>query len=96
MARFVSLLNFTDQGLKTINDTVSRAEKVKAAMATMGVKMLDICWTVGQYDLVVIVEAPDDETATKALLAVAKAGNVRSNTLRAFTAAEMTGILKGL
>lgn len=96
MARYISLINFTDQGIRSVGETVSRAEKVKEVMATMGAKMVDINWTVGQYDIVVVVEAPDDATATRALLTVAKAGNVRSTTMRAFTAAEMSAIVKGL
>ena len=95
MAKYVVLANFTDQGIRNIGDTVSRAEKVKAAMAAAGVKMIDILWTLGQYDLVLTVEAPDDETATRVMLSVAKAGNVRSTTMRAFTAQDMGRILQG-
>lgn len=96
MAKYVALVNFTDQGLRSVNESVARAEKAKEVMASLGARMVDICWTIGQYDIVVTVEAPNDETATKAMLAIAKAGNVRSTTLRAFTAAEMSAILKGL
>jgi len=96
MAKYVVLANFTDQGIRNVGDTVARAEQVKAAMAAAGVKMLDILWTLGQHDLVLTVEAPDDETATRVLLKVAKAGNVRSTTLRAFTAQDMGRILQGV
>jgi uncharacterized protein with GYD domain len=96
MAKYVVLANFTDQGIRHVGDTVARAEQVKAAMAKAGVKMLDILWTLGQHDLVLTVEAPDDETATKVLLSVAKVGNVRSTTMRAFSAQEMGRILQGV
>lgn len=96
MAKYVVLANFTDQGIRNVGDTVARAEQVKAAMAAAGVKMLDILWTLGQHDLVLTVEAPDDETATRVLLSVAKAGNVRSTTMRAFTAQDMGRILQGV
>jgi uncharacterized protein with GYD domain len=96
MARYIGLVNYTDQGVRNVGDSVARAEQAKQAMAAHGAKMVDICWTMGPYDIVVTVEAPDDATATRATLAIAKAGNIRSTTMRAFDAAEMTAIVKGL
>jgi uncharacterized protein with GYD domain len=96
MAKYIGLVNFTEQGLRNVADSVTRAEKAKEAMAAVGAKMVDICWTMGPYDIVVTVEAPDDETATRATLAIAKAGNIRGMTLRAFDAAQMSKIVKGL
>lgn len=96
MATYVTLYNFTEQGLRDIKDTVKRAEAAKKAGLSAGIKIKEIVWTQGQYDLVVISEAPDEATATAFLLKMLKAGNLRAQTLRAFTAAEMEKILEKL
>jgi uncharacterized protein with GYD domain len=93
MARYVSLINWTDQGVRDYRDTVDRYEAAKSAASAGGASFVDAYWTVGGYDLVVIVEAPDDETATAALLRVGAAGNIRTTTLRAFDAGEMRAII---
>ena len=68
MPSYVTLINWTDQGVKNFKDSVDRYEAAQEAMGQGGVSFKDIYWTVGPYDLVGIVEAPDDETATAALL----------------------------
>ncbi len=93
MPSYVTLINWTDQGVKNYKDSVDRYEAAKAAMGKLGVSFTDIYWTVGQYDLVGIVEAPDDETATAALLAVGAQGSIRTTTMRGFSAGEMRGII---
>jgi uncharacterized protein with GYD domain len=93
MATYVALLNFTDQGIRTVKDTTKRAEAVKEAAKKFGANVTQIYWTLGHHDLVSIVEAPDDESATAFSLALGAAGNLRTQTLRAFTKEEMTGIL---
>jgi uncharacterized protein with GYD domain len=93
MATYVTLMNFTKQGLGSVKDTVKRAEAAKKAAREAGATIKEALWTQGQYDIVLISEAPDDATATALLLTIAKQGNVRTQTLRAFTAAEMQGIL---
>jgi uncharacterized protein with GYD domain len=93
MKTFVTLYNFTDQGLQTIKDTVKRAEAAKAAAAKAGVKIKEILWLQGQYDIVVVAETPDDASANAFSIAMVKAGNLRGQTLRAFTATEMAEIL---
>jgi uncharacterized protein with GYD domain len=92
MARFVSLLNWTDQGAKTAADTVERAEAAKKIAADMG-GSLEILWTMGEYDMVAITEFPDDETAVAFLAKVSTLGNVRSQTMRAFDADAVRGII---
>ena len=92
MARFVSLLNWTDQGAKTAADTVERAEAAKKVAADMG-GSLEILWTMGEYDMVAITEFPDDETAVAFLAKVSTLGNVRSQTMRAFDADAVRGII---
>jgi uncharacterized protein with GYD domain len=93
MLTYIVLGSFTDQGLRTIKDTTKRADAAKEMAARSGVKMREIYWTQGQYDLVTICEA-DDEAAISAFgLATGSAGNVRFQTLRAFTKDEMNNIL---
>lgn len=93
MVTFISLCTFTDQGIRTIKDSTKRADMVMEAASKFGAKMTHVYWTQGQYDLVSIVEAPDDLAATAFGLAIASAGNVRMQTLRAFNRAEMNSVL---
>ena len=92
MATYVSLLNWTDEGVKHIADTVDRAEAAKKVAADMG-GSIDIYWTMGQYDMVAVVEFPDDETAVAFLAKLGSLGNIRSQTMRAFDADGVRGIM---
>ena len=94
MPHYVTLMNWTEQGVKNVAQSVDRANAARDALATKGVTLKEIYWTVGAYDVVSIVEAPDDATASAALLALAAQGNLRSTTLRAFTADEFSDVLK--
>jgi uncharacterized protein with GYD domain len=94
MATYVTLYNFTEQGLRNIKDTVKRAEAAKKAGSEIGINLKEIVWTQGQYDLIAISEAPDEAMASAFLLNLLKAGNLRCQTLHAFTAAEMEKILE--
>jgi uncharacterized protein with GYD domain len=93
MATFITTIKYTQQGIKGIDDTTKRAAAFKAAAKKLGVKVTNVYWTFGDYDGLLILEAPDDETATTALLHLGAAGNVHTTTVRAFTAAEMDQIL---
>ncbi len=93
MATYISLTHFTEQGIRSVKDTTKRAEAVKAAAGKFGAKVKDIYWTLGRYDLVVIIEASDEMTATAFALSIASAGNTRSETLRAFSGEEMQTVL---
>ncbi|MFQ5848785.1 MAG: GYD domain-containing protein [Candidatus Methylomirabilales bacterium] len=93
MATFISLLGFTDQGIRKVKQTTKRADAFKAMARKTGVTVKDIYWTVGAYDVVIVMEAPDDESATTALLSLGALGNVRTQTLRAFSASEMNRII---
>ncbi|MEV5010524.1 MULTISPECIES: GYD domain-containing protein [unclassified Streptomyces] len=93
MPTYITLLNWTDQGVRDYKDTAKRAETFGAAAQKIGAKLLNIYWTVGPYDLVAVFEAPDDETATAALLQLGAVGNIRSTTLRAFVQGEMERII---
>lgn len=94
MATYVTLYNFTEQGLRNIKDTVKRAEAAKKAATAAGMTIKEILWTQGQYDMVGITEVADEAAGTAFELHTLKAGNVRTQTLRAFTAAEMEKILE--
>ena len=93
MALFISLCNWTDQGFKSVKGTTDRAKAAKQAAAKQGVKIKEILYTVGQYDFVVICDAPDAETLSRFMLGTAVQGNVRTMTMRAFSVDEMKGIL---
>lgn len=93
MAYFVILANFTDQGVKAIKDTATRAEAFKKMASKSGVKVNTLLWTLGQHDLVVVAEAADDTAATALSLSLAALGNVRTQTMRAFDATEMKAVL---
>ncbi|GAB3166447.1 GYD domain-containing protein [Streptomyces incanus] len=93
MPTYVSLLNWTDQGIRNYKDTAKRSEAFAAAAQKLEAKVLNLYWTVGSYDLVAVVEAPDEETATAVLLQLGGVGNVRTTTLRAFGREEMDRII---
>ena len=93
MPTYVSLINWTDQGIKAFKDTVDRAEAGQQLAGSFGGSLKEIYWTIGPYDIVVVSEAPDDETATAFALALSAQGNVRTTTMRAFDADEMRGIV---
>ena len=93
MALYLLLTNFTDQGVKAVQDTLKRAEAFKAMAEKSGVKVHSLYWTLGQHDVVVIAEADDDIAATALSLSIASLGNVRTQTLRAFDAADMGKII---
>jgi uncharacterized protein with GYD domain len=93
MATFITSMNFTEQGIKGIRDTCDRAAAFKATAKKMGVKVTGMYWTPGAFDGVIVCEAPDEETATAALLHLGTLGNMRTQTARAYDAAEMQKIL---
>ncbi len=94
MPTYVALINWTEQGVKGFKETVDRYEAAGDAMSGMGASFKDVYWTTGPYDIVAIVEAPDDESATAALLMTASQGNIRTTTLRAFSADEMRSVIQ--
>jgi uncharacterized protein with GYD domain len=93
MPTYISLINWTDQGIKNFKDTVDRSKQAEEAMAKFGVKFVSIHWTVGPYDIVAVTEADDDEGATAALLALGAQGNLRSTTMRAYDGEAMSRII---
>jgi uncharacterized protein with GYD domain len=93
MATYIVLGNFTDQGIRSVKETTKRAEAFKEMARKAGVKVKEVYWTLGQYDLATIVESPDEETATALGLSACSLGNIRTQTLRAFSAEEMGRII---
>ncbi len=93
MATFIVLANFSEQGIKNVKQSIERADAFKQMAAKAGATVKDIYWTLGSHDVVAVCEAPDDETATALSLSVASRGNVRSETMRAFTFDEMKKII---
>jgi len=94
MAKYVTLYQFTDQGMRNVKDSPARLKAGIQKAESMGMKVLGAYYTQGQYDLIVISEAADEKAATAFALANAAQGNVRSITLRAFDAAEFEAIVK--
>ena len=93
MATYVVLASFTDQGIRNVKDSAKRADAFREVAKSLGATVKDIYWTLGQYDIVATVDAPDDTVVTTLGLTLGKAGNVRTQTLRAFSQAEMASIL---
>ena len=94
MATFISLVNWTDQGIRNVKDTIQRYERGEQIAEKYGVRNEQIYWTVGPYDMVFIAQAPDEESITAYLLEVASAGNLRTTTLRGYNREETSGILE--
>ena len=93
MATYVALMKWTDQGLRNYKDTVARAEDYWAAIEKAGGRVVQTVWTSGEYDLVALFEAQDDETAASLSFQVSSLGNVRTTTMRAFTTDEAKRML---
>ena len=94
MATYIALINFTDQGVRYIRQTTERAKALINAAANLEVKIKDIYWTMGAFDAVFIAEAPDDDTIMAFAASMGSLGNIRTQTLRAFSAVEMNKILE--
>ena len=93
MAMYVSLLQFSDQGIRSVKDTTKRSAAATAEGEKMGVKITEALWTMGTYDLVLLLDAPDDETVSAFSLKLGSLGNVKSQTMRAFSREEMESLL---
>jgi len=96
MATYIGLLCFTDQGLRTVKDTVKRADAARESAGRLGVQMKDLYWTLGEYDLVTVCEAKDEAAMVAFSLSIGSAGNVRFQSLRALGRDEMAQVLAKL
>jgi uncharacterized protein with GYD domain len=93
MPTYIVLGSFTDQGVRAVKDTTKRAEAAREMAKKLGASIKDFYWTLGHYDLVLLLDAPDAATATAFGVSVGALGNVRTQTLPAFNAEEMGKIL---
>jgi uncharacterized protein with GYD domain len=96
MASYIILAGFTDQGIRNVRETTTRADAFREMAKKFGVTARDIYWTLGQYDIVALVESPDETSVTTLALALGSGGNVRTQVMRAFTQNEMKGIVAKL
>lgn len=96
MPLYVALANWTDQGAKNVKDTIKRADAFVEAATKMNCRVREILYTMGPHDIVTIIEAPNDETASKLTLAVGMQGSIRTLSMRAYTKDEMSKIIAGL
>jgi uncharacterized protein with GYD domain len=96
MRSYVILLNWTDQGAKNSRDTLKRAKSFRGLIESRGGKLREHLYTLGEYDIVMVTEFPDDDTAAATVLQLASLGNVRTNTMRAFTDQETAAIIPRL
>ena len=96
MATYITLINYTEQGIKNIKESPQRLAAARKAIEAAGGKMIGFYWTLGQYDAVAIGEAPSDEAYTAVMLSIAGQGAIRSTTLRAFDGEEMGRIIAAM
>jgi uncharacterized protein with GYD domain len=92
MPTYVTLIHYTEQGVKTFKELSQRIEETKRAGEEFGAKLISYYLTMGQYDAIAISEAPDDRTIAKLALAAGARGNVRTETMRAFSEDEARAI----
>jgi uncharacterized protein with GYD domain len=93
MASYIILAGFTEQGIRNVKETTLRAEAFRESAKKLGCSVREIYWTLGQYDIVSVVDSPDEASITALALAIGSGGNVRTQLLRAFTQNEMKAIL---
>ena len=96
MPTYVLLFNWTEQGVRAAKDTTKRAEKFRAQAEKFKVRVRETLWTMGPYDALALVDAPDDAAASRLAVWMGSQGNVRSLTMRCYTAAEMEKVVEGI
>ena len=96
MPTYVTLINYTDQGIRNAKDSPDRQRQAEERLQQLGGRFIENYLTMGEYDYVLAWEAPDDETAARFMLALGSSGNVRSKTLKAFPQAQAQDILRSL
>ena len=96
MPTYIALLNWTQQGISKVGSSAKRLDAGRKAFKKAGLEMKDVYLTMGRYDLVCVIEAPDDETYAKAVLGLGSQGNVSTETLKAFSEDEFRKIIGSL
>ena len=93
MPTYITFLNWTQDGVAKVKDSPKRLDAGRKAFKKMGMEIKDVYLTMGRYDLVCVIEAPDDATYAKGILSLAAKGATSSETLKAFTEAEYRKIV---
>ncbi len=96
MPTYIALSNLTDQGIRNMKDLSRRLQNAEQTFEQMGAQLREVYMVMGQYDYIVVAEAPDDETMARVSLTIGGQGNVRTQTFRAFDRSEMLGIVEGM
>lgn len=96
MPTYIALMNWTDQGIRNVKDTVQRRDQAESIAQKHGATIEQVYWTVGPYDLVAIIDTPDDESATAMMLEVGSSGDLRTVTLRAYDHEGMSSLIERL
>ncbi|HEX9290868.1 MAG TPA: GYD domain-containing protein [Anaeromyxobacteraceae bacterium] len=96
MATYVSLLRYTDQGIRNVKESANRLDAAKKAFQAGGGELKQFYLAMGKYDIVIVADAPDDETAARITLGLGSLGNVRTETMRVFTEGEFRKIIGSL
>ncbi|HZT18088.1 MAG TPA: GYD domain-containing protein [Dongiaceae bacterium] len=96
MAKYIMLLNWTEQGIKNVKDSPKRLDAGKALAKKLGADILKFYMTIGAYDLVLVLESPSDEVTARFALSLASAGNVRTTTMKAFSEESYRNIIGSL
>ena len=96
MALYITLANYTDQGIRNLKEMADRLGAARRAIEAAGGKLLAYHLTLGQYDAVVLIEAPDDATYATVVLSIAGGGNIRTTTLKAFSEEESIQVMRNL
>jgi uncharacterized protein with GYD domain len=96
MATYISFIQYTQQGMQKIKESPSRLDQVRKAYEAAGAKLKDFYLVMGEYDIVIVAEAPNDDVVAKLALTIGAAGNVRTRTARAFTEGEYRKLVQSL
>ena len=91
--KFTTLINFTEHGVKNVAETIGRAETFREHAKKSGIEISEMLWLSGRYDGLLVFEAPDVETAAASMLKLASDGNVKTETLPSFNAAQMQEVI---
>jgi len=93
---YVGLVKWTDQGIRNLKETTKRAKSFQEMVEKKGGKVREILYTMGRYDIILVIDAPNDETISRLTLGLGMLGNAKTETLKAFSVQEMDQVLKGL
>lgn len=96
MPNYLMLLNWTEQGVRAAKETTKRADAFRAQAEKLGIKVREVLWTMGPYDSMALFDAPEDAAASRLAIWLGGLGNVRTLTMRCYTAAEMAKLVQGL